>query len=88
MKTILIVALALTAVAAPHAALSQVAAGADQYYLENGVTTVAKSSLLGSDKYVKALNTVASESYPDNYTQGVTITVEGIAGARTVTYAP
>jgi type IV pilus assembly protein PilA len=37
---------------------------------------------------VKALNLVASETYPDNYTQGVTITVEGIAGARTVTYAP
>ena len=66
----------------------QLAAGADQYYLENGVTTVAKTNLLGSDKYVKALNTVASESYPDNYTQGVTITVEAIAGARTVTYAP
>ena len=66
----------------------QLAAGADQYYLENGVTTVAKSNLLGSDKYVKALNLVASETYPDNYTQGVTITVEGIAGARTVTYAP
>ena len=66
----------------------QLAAGADQYFLENGVTTVAKSNLLGSDKYVKALNTVASESYPDNYTQGVTITVGAIAGARTVTYAP
>ena len=66
----------------------QLAAGADQYYLENGVTTVAKSNLLGSDKYVKALNLVASGTYPDNYTQGVTITVEGIAGARTVTYAP
>jgi type IV pilus assembly protein PilA len=65
----------------------QLAAGADQYFLENGVTTVAKSNLLGSDKYVKALNTVASEAYPDNYTQGVTITVGAIAGARTVTYA-
>ena len=66
----------------------QLAAAADQYFLENGVSSVAQSNLVGSSNYVKALNLVASESYPANYTQGVTITVGGIAGIRTVTYSP
>src|SRR5687767_11698822 len=66
----------------------QLSAAADQYYLENGVSTVTSSNLVGSDKYVKAINTVAGETYPTNYTQGITITIEAIAGARTVTYAP
>jgi type IV pilus assembly protein PilA len=66
----------------------QMAAAADQYYLENGATFAASSSLVGPTSYVKALNTVASETYPTNYTQGITITIEGIANARTITYAP
>jgi type IV pilus assembly protein PilA len=66
----------------------QLSAAADQYYLENGVSTVALTNLVGSDKYVKAINTVAGETYPTNYTQGITITIDAIAGARTVTYAP
>jgi type IV pilus assembly protein PilA len=33
------------------------------------------------------LNTVANENYPAAYTQGITITVSSIAGARTLTYA-
>jgi type IV pilus assembly protein PilA len=66
----------------------QMAAAADQYYLENGATYAASSSLIGPTSYVKALNTVASEGYPANYTQGVTITITGIANARTITYAP
>jgi len=37
---------------------------------------------------VKAINTVAAESYPVGFTQGITITISGVAGARTVTYAP
>jgi type IV pilus assembly protein PilA len=66
----------------------QIAAAADQYYLENGATTAAVASLIGATNYVKALNTVANESYPDAYTQGVTITIQGVANARTITYAP
>lgn len=66
----------------------QMAAAADQYYLENGATFAASSSLVGPTSYVKALNTVASETYPDNYTQGITITISGVANARTITYAP
>jgi type IV pilus assembly protein PilA len=66
----------------------QLSAASDQYFLENGVSTVALSNLVGPDSYVKAVNTVANETYPANYTQGITITVAGIAGVRTVTYAP
>ncbi len=66
----------------------QLAAAADQYYLENGVSTVPQTSLVGATNYVKVLNLVANETYPDNYTQGTTITIAGVAGARTVTYAP
>jgi type IV pilus assembly protein PilA len=66
----------------------QLSAAADQYFLENGVSAVWKVNLVGSSNYIKALNTVAGENYPDWYTQGITITVGAIAGARTVTYAP
>jgi len=66
----------------------QLSAAADQYYLENGVSTVSISNLVGSSNYVKAVNTVAGETYPGSYTQGETITISGIAGVRTVTYAP
>ena len=66
----------------------QMAAAADQYYLENGATSANSSSLVGATNYVKALNTVASETYPDGYTQGITITITGVANARTITYSP
>ena len=66
----------------------QLSAAADQYYLENGVSTVDSSNLIGATNYVKAINTVAKESYPAGFSQGITITIGSIAGARTVTYAP
>jgi type IV pilus assembly protein PilA len=66
----------------------QMAAAADQYYLENGATFAHSSSLVGATSYVKALNTVASETYPTAYTQSITITITGVANARTITYAP
>jgi len=66
----------------------QLSAAADQYYLENGVSTVDVAHLVGATNYVKAINTVANETYPAYLTQGLTITVTDIAGARTVTYAP
>src|ERR1044071_200114 len=44
----------------------QMAAAADQYYLENGATTAASTSLIGATNYVKALNSVAGEVYPLN----------------------
>ena len=66
----------------------QLSAAADQYFLENGVPTVISDGLVGATNYVKAINTVAGESYPGAFTQGVTITISGVAGARTVTYSP
>ena len=66
----------------------QLAAGADQYFLENGVSSCQQTDLVGSSSYVKALNLVANETYPAGFTQGITITISGIAGQRTITYAP
>ncbi len=66
--------------------MRQLGSAADQYFLENGTNQVLLTTLVGSDAYVKALNTVASESYPLNYTQGNAVIVSGIAGARTLTY--
>ena len=66
----------------------QLAAAADQYFLENGVSSVTQGSLVGATNYVKSLNLVANETYPAAYTQGITLTVLGVAGQRTITYAP
>ena len=66
----------------------QLSAAADQYYLENGVSTVTLGNLVGTTNYVKALNLVANETYPSNFTQGISITIIGVAGIRTITYAP
>jgi type IV pilus assembly protein PilA len=66
----------------------QMAAAADQYYLENGATYANSSNLVGATNYVKALNSVASEVYPTDYTQSVTITITNVANSRTITYAP
>jgi hypothetical protein len=66
----------------------QLAAASDQYFLENGVSTVAAQNLIGPTNYVRALNLVAGETYPQHFTQGVTLTVTGVAGGRTITYAP
>ncbi len=66
--------------------MRQLGAAADQYFLENGTSTVNLTSLVGSQAYVKALNTVANEAYPLSYTQGNAIIVSGIGGLRTLTY--
>ena len=66
----------------------QLSAAADQYYLEQGVSSVTLGNLIGTTNYVKALNLVANETYPAGYTQGEAITILGIAGIRTITYAP
>jgi len=43
--------------------LRQLAAAADQYYLENGVNTANYDQLVGPDKYVRRINPVAGEDY-------------------------
>ena len=67
--------------------MRQLGAAADQYFLEFGCSTAQLTSLVGSSAYIKALNTVANENYPLNFTQGTAITVTNIAGQRTLTYA-
>jgi type IV pilus assembly protein PilA len=62
------------------------AAAADQYMMQEGATAVTITALVGPTNLIKFLNVVAGESYPEQYTQGVTITISGIAGARTITY--
>lgn len=52
--------------------LRQLASGADQYFLEEGLTTVASSELIGSDKYVKAVDQVADETYTATITTALT----------------
>ena len=66
----------------------QLSAASDQYFLENGITTVAQSGLIGSSNYIKVLTTVAAESYPAFFTQGTTITVSSVGGGRTTTFTP
>jgi len=66
--------------------MRQLGAAADQYFLENGVTTVQLTSLVGSSAYVKVLSTVANEAYPTDFTQSSPVIVSGIAGVRTLTY--
>jgi type IV pilus assembly protein PilA len=66
----------------------QLAAAADQYFLENGVSSVTRGNLVGATAYVKSLNLVANETYPGGFTQNEAITITGVAGARTITYAP
>ncbi|MFZ1055801.1 MAG: prepilin-type N-terminal cleavage/methylation domain-containing protein [Opitutaceae bacterium] len=64
----------------------QLSSAADQYFLESGISTAALGDLVGPTQYIKALNTIASESYPNNFTQATTITVNSVAGTRTITY--
>jgi type IV pilus assembly protein PilA len=66
----------------------QLSAASDQYYLENGVSTVTLSDLLGPTSYIKALNSVANEVYPSGFSQGTTLTIGSVAGSRTITYSP
>lgn len=66
----------------------QLSAAADQYMMEYGVTMAQSIRLIGATNYVKSFGTVAHESYPAWVTQGVTITITGVASQRTITYSP
>ena len=68
--------------------IRQLSAAADQYFLENGVTVARLNDLVGPTNYLRALSPVDRETYPAVFLRGLTITVGGIGGARTVTYAP
>lgn len=64
----------------------QLASAADQYMMEHGVNSVAYTDLVGPTRYVKVIETAASETYPAAFTAGVAITITGVAGVRTITY--
>jgi len=54
--------------------LRQLASGADQYFLEEGLTTVESEDLVGSeDGYVKNVESVADETYTGTITTALTV---------------
>lgn len=69
--------------------LRQLSSGADQYFLEKGVTQVETDVLVGmnSSNYVKALRTVAGETYVTPINQGSALTATGVSSIRTVTFS-
>lgn len=66
----------------------QLAAAADQYLMEHGGSTVAFANLVGLTNYIKTFGTIAGETYPTGFTAGTVFTINGVAGARTITYGP
>lgn len=66
----------------------QLAAAADQYFIESGATFVAASQLVGSGRYLRELSPAGGEIYPMIIVEGKALTVSGIAGLRTITYVP
>ncbi|PTX95538.1 prepilin-type N-terminal cleavage/methylation domain-containing protein [Opitutus sp. ER46] len=69
--------------------LRQLSSAADQYFLEKGATQVATNVLVGTDttQYIKAIQTVAAETYSSPIVQGAGLTASGVAASRTVTYS-
>jgi type IV pilus assembly protein PilA len=68
--------------------LRQLAAAADQFYLENGVTAATYNDLVGPTRYVKVLVAVAGEDYRAlRFRQGQTLRVT-LSDGRTVEYTP
>ncbi len=70
--------------------LRQLSQGADTYFTERGLSSVASADLVGtnSSQYVRTFTTVAGEAYTATILQSTAITASGIAGQRTVTLAP
>lgn len=67
--------------------LRQLASGADQYFLEEGLTTVTSAELVGNDKYVKTVDVVAGETYTSPITTALTALVgSGAAVGATIAY--
>jgi len=68
--------------------LRQIAAAADQYYLENNVDTVELGKLIGPDKYIRAINPVAGEDYGELVLKAGEPLVIHLPDGREVRYAP
>jgi hypothetical protein len=68
--------------------LRQIAGAADQYYLENGKSSVTLAELVGPEKYIKQLKPVDGESYEGlELKAGVALKVTTAHGVS-VSYAP
>lgn len=68
--------------------LRVLAAAADQYYLENGVTSATYRDLVGPGHYVKVLNPVAGEDYRSlQFRQGQALRVR-LPDGRMVEFSP
>lgn len=68
--------------------LRQLAAAADQYYLENGVSTATYDQLVGPTKYVKIIQPVAGENYRAlRFQQGQPLQVR-LRDGRVIRYDP
>jgi len=66
--------------------LRQLAAAADQYYLEHNVRTTTYDKLVGPDLYVRALQPVAGEDYSSlEFEEGKPLVVH-LADGRTIQY--
>lgn len=68
--------------------LRQIASGAQQHFLETGETQAAEADIVGTDKYVRSLATVAGEDYSAAFpitdaTNTITVTT---SGGRAVNY--
>jgi type IV pilus assembly protein PilA len=68
--------------------LRQIAAAADQYYLEHGVETVELSKLIGPDGYIRELNSVAGEDYGEVVLKIGEALVVHLPDGREVRYEP
>lgn len=69
--------------------LRQLAAAADQYYLENGVTMASYNDLVGPGKYLKAIKPVAGENYQSIvFKQGTPLRVRVPTLKKVVEYSP
>jgi type IV pilus assembly protein PilA len=68
--------------------LRQLSAAADQYYLENGVSSVTFDQLVGPDRYIKRIPSVAGEDYRQlRFSLGEPLQVR-LPDGRVVRYAP
>lgn len=68
--------------------LRQLAAAADQFYLENGKTSVTYDELVGPDKYVKTMTSHDGENYRAiQFAQGNPLRVTTQSG-HTISYEP
>lgn len=66
---------------AMHNNAKMLRAAADQYFLENGVSSVATSKIIGPGTYIKRLLNVAGETYPETIERGKPIVIRRADGS-------